>query len=285
MITAKLYIRGVREPIELTEEQGRKADKIKKGEGEFASLGDKDTISIGDMWTGEKGDLRYIKFDKVIEPVQETAFSAKEMFDFEREISPYFVKDGDDEFKRFVNLYINDIVNLESKLAWTTRTKDAILAFRKSINPFPDLDTWKKDCKIKREKDEKDENFESRVKDKYNELCTASLVKALKENKDKIQEQAEKITRASIVGVLTQTGRNKYLRELGVINADGDIVQMSDGSIPYSALDHKLRKYEEWKSRIDYAKNKELESYPEATEELVNNMNIKNEEPRDAELF
>ena len=57
MITAKLFIKGIREPIELSEEQGRKADQIKRGEGEYADLNDRDTVSIGDLWTGEKRDL------------------------------------------------------------------------------------------------------------------------------------------------------------------------------------------------------------------------------------
>ena len=248
MTIAKLFIRGIREPIELTEEQGRKANQIKRGEGEFKDLGDKDTISIGDVWTGEKGDLRYVKFEKVFKKTEETAYSSKEFFDFEKEIKSYCVKEEDDEYKSFVTLFTNEILDVNSKMFWTLTTRNSILNAREIVSKI--------------------------TKDN--------------ERKNKAKEEAEKIAKNRILGTFSQKGQYKYLVDQKAIVMKGNgfiILQHQDGSTLFDKLNHKIGKYLDWKSRKEYASDKEMETYAEMAGEINSEMNIQHEEQGAEELF
>ena len=241
MRTAKLFIRGSKEPIEITEEQGIKANQIKRGEGEFAELTDKDTISIGDVWTGERGDLRYIKFEHIAEKAEERIYSSKEMFEFEEELQPYFIQEGDDEFEKWVNRFVEQILGTDEKLFWGEAIKNMILESRKVVNEITEDN----------------------------------------EKKDKTIESAERIVKANVVGMLSRDGEERYLEEQKVIkrydNGSYAVIQKLDGSVPYTETSYKLTKYKEWKSRREYASGKELESYDEMSGDLADNMTMNND--------
>lgn len=289
MKTAKLFIRGSREPIEITYEQGVKANQIKKGEGEYSELNDKDTISIGDIWTGEKGDLRYVKFENTVDPAQETVYTARELFLFEEELKPYFIKEGDDEYNWWVNKFVDEITDVHSRLSWSKTTKEMLLKVREDIDTFPDLETWMKDGVDAQKEDESDEDYEKRVRTVYDPSHMAVLKKELIENKDKVEEGAEGIVRMKMVGTLPRSGEERYLIEQNAIKIDEKggltILRHRDGSILYKALSHKLSRYAEWKSQREYASGKEMEGYAEMAGHLADDKTISYEESGGEEPF
>jgi len=106
MKIAKLFIKGMRVPLELTENQGLQAKSIK----EDINILNSETVDIGDTWTGEKGDIRFIIFENVAEYKDESKFSNQELRDFEEELRPYFLKETDSEFMDLVNSLVKDII-------------------------------------------------------------------------------------------------------------------------------------------------------------------------------
>jgi len=125
MRIAKLFIKGMRAPLELTEAQGIHAKSIK----ENIAILDSATVDIGEVWTGDKADMRYIIFETIAEYKDSNRFSNQELRDFEEELKPYFLKEEDDEFKKLVDDLVEDIKNAK-KLFYSVDTKAKILAIR-----------------------------------------------------------------------------------------------------------------------------------------------------------
>ena len=239
MRTAKLFVKGIREPIELTEEQGDKAKKVK----DDTSIDDSQTVSIADgRWTGEKKDIRYIIFEEKTERVEATEYSPKEMFDFEEELKIYCIKIGDNEYKRFVNVFVKGILDKKENLFWSSTTKNALLSARKIV------------MKIEKES----------------------------ERNDVARKEAEKIVKLRLVGILTKKGEQEYLIEQKAIRVEEGggfvVLKHPDGSVPFSILNNKLSKYSDWKSRREYASGKEMEGYAEMSGHVVKEMETGYEE-------
>jgi len=288
MITAKLFIRGSRDPLEITEEQGKKANQIKKGEGEYAGLTDKDTISIGDIWTGEKGDLRYVKFEGSIDKV-EKVYSSKELFSFAEEIKPYCIQEGDDDFKRWVDLLVNNILDVKSKMFWNRELKNLLIGVRNKLDKFPSLNDWDKGGVQEQGKKEEDDLYAKRVQDAYDVAHMNSLGKELEGKKDIIRGEVEQVVKTRLVGTLSQKGREKYLQDQGAISITEEgrisIIKNSDDSIPYEELDEKLSEFSKWKARSKYAVHKQMEGYEEMSRSLANDKTLGYEEHGNAEPF
>ncbi len=106
MKIAKLFIKGMRVPLELTENQGLQAKSIK----EDGNILDSETVDIGDIWTGEKGDIRFVVFEIIAEYKDGDKFDNQELKEFEEELRPYFLKEEDNEFMDLVNCLVKDIV-------------------------------------------------------------------------------------------------------------------------------------------------------------------------------
>lgn len=239
MRKAKLFIKGSREPIEITEEQGRKADQIKRGDGEFAGLSDKDTISIGNVWTGEKGDLRYVKFDNFIEHAEEKQYSPKELFQFEEEIKPYFIIEGDDEYNEWVEKFTKEITILDSSLFYSNSTVELLLSVRSKFK-------------------EPEANRDEIVKE-VEKIVKSKIVGTLSGNGE---------CRYLV---------DKHAIQMNE-DDDFTVLRHTDGSVPYGELINKINKYKEWKARREYASGREMEKYAEMAGELVENKSIAHEE-------
>ena len=138
MKKAKLYLKGKREPIELTEEQGLKAKAVK----EDSTILNSENVSLADgLWTGEKGDIRYVMFEVVPEYNKFTKFTSQELEDFEQELNPYFLKESDNEFMDLVNNLVNDIM-INRKMFYSKKTT-------KQINLIKDLHLKEEDIREK----------------------------------------------------------------------------------------------------------------------------------------
>lgn len=126
MKKAKLYLKGVRTPLELTEEQGLKAKLVK----EDPTILNSTNVTLADgLWTGEKGDIRYIMFETVVDYKDSNNFTSYELKEFEKELESYLLTKEDAEFKDLVDGLVKDIVD-NRQLFYSTEMLAEILAIR-----------------------------------------------------------------------------------------------------------------------------------------------------------
>lgn len=223
MKTAKLFIKGMREPLNLTEQQGLQAKAFK----ENISLQDDETVEIRNIWTGDKGDIRYVVFDTSPEYNERKKFSNNDLKEFGKELKPYLLKEDDDEFNYLVEETIKDI---------------------KSNKQFI--------CS-------------------QETMARIEQIRDLHLSDDDLLEKAKELVRVNYVGKLTKKGEMRYLVDMNVIKITEDgkdfsVIQNSDKSILYNDLTNKLSEYQDYVSRITYAKKMDTVRLEELSEQVGN---------------
>jgi len=232
MKIAKLIIKGLREPIELTEEQGRKAQKIKNAEGEYATLPDDTTIDIGGKWTGERRDIRYIILESARDPYAsgENQYSKEELEEFQIELEPYFMEYEDKEFNSIVEHYIDLVVDKKSKIILTAFTKERLLTIRKTY--VDDL---------------------------------------TKDNED-IKKEIQKLVKERRVGKLSKAGEYRFLRDKNAITLDEKDELKAVFAKEYTELSSKLSQYQDMVSISEFVSDKQAQDVQKAYGDVTSDM-------------
>lgn len=107
MANSKLFIRGLKDPIIINEAQAREARSVL----EDVTIAPTERIGIGELWTGYKSDMRYVITEKDDYSYSKDTrkYSDQELNLFEKELSPYLLKEGDPKFNELVEQMIQDV--------------------------------------------------------------------------------------------------------------------------------------------------------------------------------
>jgi len=125
-MSALLYIKGLNQPISLTEEEGRMAKEVRENDSKYPP-GTK--VDLG-VWSGNKEDMKYVVFEKnTYANTQKQYYSYHELREFEKEIEPYFIKRGDVEYNSLVALICKDILG-DGQIIWSQKLVNIINELR-----------------------------------------------------------------------------------------------------------------------------------------------------------
>jgi hypothetical protein len=95
---SQLFIKGVKEPLNITREQGMKVEQVLKD----LKIDKEQVVSIAG-WTGPKKDIRFVTVEKEQSYAGDKEFSNDEMREFEKTELAKYLKDGQlsmrDEFR------------------------------------------------------------------------------------------------------------------------------------------------------------------------------------------
>lgn len=109
---AKLFLKGNREPYEIDVEVARAIEKMIT-----SSSPDNTPVSIPDVFTGVKGDLKYVTYEK--EPNYEShnrlTFDDKQAEEFEYEIAEFLVKGSLNMESEMDLLFSKGFINIDKK--------------------------------------------------------------------------------------------------------------------------------------------------------------------------
>lgn len=122
MKRAKLIIKGLKEPIFISEQDGLHARSLVE-DSEVSPL---QILRVGN-WSGPKSEIRYVFFENETEldEVDTRHFSDNEMEDFKEQIEPFTVQKDDEEYKSRLELFL-EAVKDQKGVHMLPRMKEAV---------------------------------------------------------------------------------------------------------------------------------------------------------------
>ncbi len=106
MKRAKLIIKGLREPIFISEKDGMHARSLV----EDSDIDNTQVVRIGN-WSGPKSEIRYIFFENEsdLDEIDKRYFTDSEMDKFREQISHYLLRKGDKEYEEYLKYFIERV--------------------------------------------------------------------------------------------------------------------------------------------------------------------------------
>lgn len=135
MKRAKLIIKGMKEPIFVSESDGLHARSIV----EDSEISLSQVVRVGN-WSGAKSEIRYVFFEeeKDYNEIDTSNFTDIEMDEFKKQISPFTIQRGDEEYEKRVDLFI-DGVKSQKGTYMPPYMKDTVLALKEKHLQDDDL--------------------------------------------------------------------------------------------------------------------------------------------------
>lgn len=137
---AKLFIKGLKDPIIMSEEKGMVATRIIQGKEDdlqYGNLSSTSAVTLYDeqnkmLWSGIKGDMRYVEYftDK-----KEIVVSREDLSSFGQMIEPYLVAKGNEDYNELVSKLANDIAKPKKTSVYSPAVMNKIKIIReKNLN-------------------------------------------------------------------------------------------------------------------------------------------------------
>lgn len=235
MKTATLRIKGEREPLVVTESQGKKADQLIKDD----RIAGTRVVSIGDVWTGRKEDLRSVRFGgntafSEEEEERGYTFTDNEWRNFEIEIQKFLIKKDDEEYRAFVDRIMRAVLDSDQVIFATPFVKKRVEYLREKFSDEPS------------------------------------------DQIDIIRDEVEKLADERMVGYLSVDSENKYLQSKGLIRIgdDGQVYVVPAVSSLFGKYSAQIAQYRYRKVGDQMREDNMITEYEKMAESLADDLSM-----------
>lgn len=125
MRAARLFIKGLKDPMELTEKEGEQINVILKDD----TVKNSQRVVVAGTPI-PKGEMRYVMFYKLDEKKSEVQFDEKDLLDMQTQLEPYFLKREDEEYTRLYKRLVEDVQAVKEPSFYTWPVLERLKALR-----------------------------------------------------------------------------------------------------------------------------------------------------------